>query len=252
MWGRQRRGRRLSTREDCIAAAVAVFRQMKSVEVVNPARVDLDHSLRRCFHAIPNPTTADCVPSVCSLPSQPAHPTFIAAQEDYSMHSVNRFSRTAPSAWLAGCAMTALLTASSASAQAPSPFLALAGSWSGGGQLKLEDGRSEKLSCRAFYTAKDGGVGLGIALRCASTSYKIELRSTLRYAGGRVTGTWEERSFNVGGSIAGRASSGVISMAFTGGANGTLSVNYGNTSQRVSITTGGAGFSNVSVSLSKG
>lgn len=128
----------------------------------------------------------------------------------------------------------------------------LAGTWSGGGQLKLSDGRSERLTCRAFYSPREGGSGLGLALRCASQSYRIELRSSMRVAGGRVSGTWEERSFNAGGAISGSAGSGSLHLAFSGTMSGSMSVSYGASSQRVSITTGGAGLSSVSLSLSKG
>lgn len=157
------------------------------------------------------------------------------------------FSRAASMVALtAGCVVLAV------PALAQSPFNALAGNWSGSGQMQLEDGRSERLSCRAYYSPKDGGASMGIALRCASQSYKIELRSSLRYAGGRVSGTWEERSFNVGGAVAGRASAGALSMSFSGGLTGSMSVNYTGASQRVSISAGSGGLSNVSVNLSKG
>ena len=56
---------------------------------------------------------------------------------------------------------------------------------------------------RAFYTTKDDGAGLGLAIRCASTSNKIELRATLIYSGGKISGKWEERQFNAGGSVTG-------------------------------------------------
>lgn len=130
----------------------------------------------------------------------------------------------------------------------------LAGTWSGGGQIKLEDGRSERLSCRANYIAREGGSSLGMSIRCASQSYKIELRSSMRVVGGRVSGTWEERSFNAAGSLSGSSSSGNLSLAFSGTLNGSLSVSYGGSSQRVSIRTasGGGGISQVSVNLARG
>lgn len=137
-------------------------------------------------------------------------------------------------------------------AAAQTPFNALAGSWSGGGQIRLGDGRTERLSCRANYNPRAGGASMGMSIRCASPSYRIELRTSLQYAGGRVSGTWEERSYNVGGSIDGRASSGALNMSFSGNINGSLNVSYGGSSQRVSITTGSSGFSSVSLSLSKG
>lgn len=149
----------------------------------------------------------------------------------------------------AALAATPALLAPSASAE--SVLGGLAGTWSGGGQIRLADGRSERLTCRAFYNSRDGGNGLGIALRCASQSYKIELRSSVRLSGGRVSGTWEERSFNAGGEITGSASSGSLRLSFSGTMTGSMSVSYAGSSQRVSISTAGGELSSVSLSLSR-
>lgn len=137
------------------------------------------------------------------------------------------------------------------SSSAETALSGLAGTWSGGGQIRLSDGRSERLSCRAFYNPRDGGASLGIAIRCASQSYKIELRSSLKLASGRVSGTWEERSFNAGGAITGTAAPGSLSVAFSGSTTGSMSISYGGSSQRVSITSSGGELSGVSLSLMK-
>jgi hypothetical protein len=174
------------------------------------------------------------------------------------MQSVRPFPRLF-SRRLVGCAaissapLAMALAAIATPAAAQTPFNALAGSWSGGGQIRLGDGRTERLSCRANYNPRAGGSSMGMSIRCASPSYRIELRSSLQYAaGGQVSGTWEERSFNQAGTISGRASSGALNMSFSGNINGSLNVSYSGSSQRVSITTGGNGFSSVSLSLSKG
>ena len=144
------------------------------------------------------------------------------------------------------------IASAAAPATAQTALSGLAGNWSGGGQIRLQDGRSERISCRAFYTPRDGGSSMGLALRCASTSYKIEFRSSIQLNGSRVSGTWEERSFNAGGSVSGSASNGALDMAFSGTLSGSMSVSYGPSSQRVSINTGGGGVSSVSLSLSRG
>ena len=150
-------------------------------------------------------------------------------------------------------ALAALPAPSSAGAAlADSPFAQLAGSWSGSGQVILADGKSERLSCRGYYLLKDDGEGLGLAIRCASPAYKLDLRSALRYEGGRISGSWEERTFNAVGSVSGRAAGGSLNLAITGGGlNGSMSISYGGAQQAVSITAEGVGFKGVSMRLSR-
>lgn len=145
----------------------------------------------------------------------------------------------------------AMLAGQSAGAVAETNFGTLAGSWAGGGQVRLDDGRSERLTCRANYSAR-GGTGLGFSIRCASPSYKIELRSTLSNQDGRVSGSWEERTFNAAGAIAGRASIGSLNLNFSGSLSGSIAVTYGASSQRVVITSNGGGLRGISLNLSKG
>ena len=159
------------------------------------------------------------------------------------------FSRAISQSSLAGLAAMACLAVATPGQAQQAGLSGLAGNWSGGGQIMLSDGSKERVTCRAYYSPRDGGMGL--ALRCASQSYKIELRSALRVNGGRVTGTWEERSYNAGGAISGSSASGALHLSFSGSMSGSMNVSYGASSQRVSITTGGGGLSSVSLNLSK-
>ncbi len=136
-------------------------------------------------------------------------------------------------------------------ARGGNPFPQLAGSWSGGGQARFEDGKSERLSCRAYYTPKDAS-GMGLAIRCASTSYKIEIRSNLKYESGGISGSWEERTFNAEGSVSGKAGGGNINLTITGGGlNGTMAVSYGGSNQTVAINTTGIGLKGVQISMNR-
>lgn len=150
-------------------------------------------------------------------------------------------------------ATVGLLSGSSAMSQrADAPFATLTGTWSGRGQVRLEGGKNERISCKAYYTPKDGGTGVGIALRCASTSYTVNLRSLLSASGGRVTGSWEEETFNVSGSVTGRASPGNLAVSISGGGlNGSMSVSFGSSTQQVSINTSGSALRGISISLSR-
>lgn len=136
--------------------------------------------------------------------------------------------------------------------KAASSFAQLIGSWSGGGEVNFSDGKTERISCRAYYNAKGAGDELNLAIRCASASYRIEVRANLLNDGGRLSGRWEERTFNAEGDITGKASSGTLSMTIAGGISGAMSVSYGLSSQSVSISTEGTNLKGVSISLSRG
>jgi hypothetical protein len=146
----------------------------------------------------------------------------------------------------------ALSPLASSVARADSLFSVLNGSWAGAGQIKLEGGSTESLKCRAYYTAKDEGSGLGLAIRCASASNKIELRATLAYQSGKISGNWEERQFNAAGSVTGQASNSRVSLSITGGGfSGSMTVTVNGGTQSVSILTNGIGLKAVNINLSR-
>ena len=144
-----------------------------------------------------------------------------------------------------------LVSAQPGAANAEGAFPRLAGSWSGNGQVVLDQGKSEQISCRAYYTAKSAGADLALAIRCASSSYKIEMRATLSQQNGQVTGQWEERTFNAAGAVSGRATDTGLNLAISGAVSGTMSVISGDASQRIEIKTVGTGLSGVTISLAR-
>jgi hypothetical protein len=155
-------------------------------------------------------------------------------------------------AWQLALAIVVAATAFAGAARADSPFSALNGSWAGAGQIRLEGGSTESLKCRAYYTSKDDGDGLGLAIRCASASNKIELRANLNYERGKISGNWEERQFNAAGSVTGQASASRFNLAITGGGfSGSMSVSVNGSSQSVSIQTNGIGLKAVNINLSR-
>lgn len=148
----------------------------------------------------------------------------------------------------------AILSATAGAAPSPAaetnPLSALAGSWRGSGSIRFEGGKSEALTCRGNYTSGQAGARLNLALRCASATSKIELRSALNYANGKVSGAWEERTFNASGQLSGHAKHGRLDVAISGGGlSGRMAVNFSRVSQTVSIETGGDGSSRVAVRL---
>jgi hypothetical protein len=136
-------------------------------------------------------------------------------------------------------------------AVAGSPFSALVGTWSGKGTARLEGGKSERLSCKGYYKGS-GGSELRLNIICANPSTKVELRSVLKYAGGRVTGTWEERNFNQAGTISGSATDDKLRLSIDGAAlTGRLSVSIGGSTQSVSLSTEGSALKGVSITFAR-
>ncbi len=138
-----------------------------------------------------------------------------------------------------------------AAAAADSPFNALAGTWNGSGTAQFDGGKTESLRCKGYYTNGSGGTNLGLSIRCANASAKVELRANLNYADGTVTGDWEERTYNQSGSVTGKATSSKLSLAISGGISGSMSVSLGGGSQQVSVSTSGPVLKGINISFSR-
>jgi hypothetical protein len=129
------------------------------------------------------------------------------------------------------------------------PFNTLLGSWGGTGEYSLADGTRERIKCNAYYTG--GGTQLGMAIRCSGGNSKIEIRSKLNSSSGRITGHWEERTFNAEGDASGTATGDRITLQITGAVLGNMSVTYTASSQTVSIATTNIALRSVNITLNR-
>lgn len=146
-----------------------------------------------------------------------------------------------------------MVPAAHAQPASESTFAELGGSWNGRGNVRFSDGKSERITCRAYYNPKGSGDELNLAIRCASVSYKIEIRARLVNENGKLSGRWEERTFNAEGDVTGRASAGNIKMDIAGGGlTASMSVSYEGSNQAVSISTEGSNLKGVTINLSRG
>jgi len=84
-----------------------------------------------------------------------------------------------------------------------SPFKELPGRWVGEGRLGLKDGKTEQVKCRATYFLSDSTDELKQNIRCASASGKIEVKSVVDHREGKLSGTWNELIYNLGGELRG-------------------------------------------------
>lgn len=149
---------------------------------------------------------------------------------------------------LATLVLTGLFMSTPSQQASATPFDTLLGSWRGSGTVRLNTG-TERLTCNAYYTG--GGSRLGMAIRCNSPSGKVEIRSKLSLSGNRLSGNWEERTYNASGSASGTANPGRISIRVSGTIRGSMVVSFSKSRQSVSISVAGSPLQAVKVSLSR-
>lgn len=83
-------------------------------------------------------------------------------------------------------------------------FRPLLGWWTGKGRLGFSNGKTEDVRCRATYRRTETGNGVRQALRCATASGSIEVKSTVVRQGEELTGTWSETKYNFNGEVTGK------------------------------------------------
>lgn len=149
---------------------------------------------------------------------------------------------------MSAATILASLIVTALAAHAATPFSGLHGTWSGAGQFRLENGKTETIRCSASYVPR--GSGLGLSLRCASASNRVELRATLTSRGDRVSGSWEERSYNASGRVSGMAVGDTLRLQIEGGGlAGTMLVRTTGGSQSISVRTDTTALKGVNISL---
>lgn len=152
----------------------------------------------------------------------------------------------------AAVGLSLMVSAGVAAAALESPFSNLSGSWSGPGVITLASGAKENIRCRATYNVAASGHNLTIALRCASESYKFELQSSVSHSNGAVTGFWNEKTYGVGGTIAGNGTPGRIQVIASGPFSAQLALSTRADRQSISIRSPGSPLSDVAISLNRG
>jgi hypothetical protein len=147
--------------------------------------------------------------------------------------------------------METVMAPSVALADASALFKQLVGSWRGEGELVLDDGTSERLSCTGYYVLKSEGRGLSIASLCKSPKQKFEFRSLVAENGDSISGQWEERTYHATGNVSGNVSGTTIKLSFSGTIEGTVSIAMTGKTHSVNVTAAGSGIKGVSISLTR-
>ena len=131
------------------------------------------------------------------------------------------------------------------------PFDDYAGNWSGNGTITIADSGTERIRCRGTYTVDAAGNGLHQNIKCASDSYKFELRSNVEASGSKITGSWSEETRNANGGIDGTISgSEITALVQTNGYAATFNVSTRGGKQNINISSKGE-LRGVTMALSK-
>jgi len=145
-----------------------------------------------------------------------------------------------------------LLWASPGHAQS-GPFAGLAGSWSGSGTIGTSNGERERIRCRASYAVNSGGNSLRQSLRCASDSYRFDLGTDVRHAGGDIHGSWSEATRGINGNLSGTVRGSEIRARTDGpGFAANLAMSTRGHRQAVTIQATGGDITEVSITLGRG
>jgi len=156
---------------------------------------------------------------------------------------------TGPARGLVGSLVAFLLVASAAHGQSD-PFAPLAGAWSGIGVVKLTEGGSERIKCRAVYELANQST-VTLRLTCASDTYKIALSGTMQDHDGAITGSWSESTRKVEGILSGRVHDNRIVVKTSGVIPATLSLTTAGARQSALLQPEGAKVRSVSITLNR-
>jgi len=150
-------------------------------------------------------------------------------------------------------ALSVLTSPSFAQQPDEGPFAALPGTWAGSGTIALSSGAKERIRCRATYRLDNNSSNLRLELSCTSDSYKFELQSHITYNDRTISGSWNETTRGVGGTITGSAAGNRIQARAEGQTfTAILAMNTRGPRQSVSIESPGSEMSRITIDLTRG
>lgn len=140
-------------------------------------------------------------------------------------------SVTALAATVAALSLAVVLPAS---AQASDPFEALKGEWKGGGTVTPMGGDPVPVACKVTYDLS--GERLAQNLRCAGEDTTIKTETRMTDKGGKVSGSWYEKSYDRTGGLNGTATDKTIHARISGDKfSGRMSINLTDRGHTINI-----------------
>ncbi len=110
------------------------------------------------------------------------------------------------------------------------------GTWSGSGEVVLEDGRQETINCKIWSTIEVNGTRAYHKVKCKNDNNKINVRLKLIAENGGIIGDWSA-SGAVEGLIQGTVSGNSLNLQLSGRKiSATLKLSASNCRQKMSLT----------------
>ena len=135
---------------------------------------------------------------------------------------------------LAALILLAALAASAATPAAADPFDQLSGDWKGGGTVTPANGDPKKVACKATYKVAGGSMTQN--LRCAGADYSIDTNVKLTNKGGKIKGSWNEKTYDANGGVTGTAKDKTIHAKITGDKfSGRMSIHVSDAGHEINI-----------------
>jgi hypothetical protein len=114
------------------------------------------------------------------------------------------------------------------------PFDTLKGYWTGGGTVSPVNGKPEKVSCHVTYNV--AGSAVSQIIRCAGTDYKINTSAKFNYSGGKISGSWNESTYDANGGVTGTAKGNTVHARISGDKfSGRMSINISGKGHSINI-----------------
>ena len=117
----------------------------------------------------------------------------------------------------------------------------------------MTDGSQEAIRCKARYKIGSGGDALAINVLCASDSYRVHILSTIAIQGQTFSGSWQETTRQISGSLTGSIPAPDTYQASleTMGGGLQLGARTNGTQQAITITSQGSDIAKASILLRK-
>ena len=132
----------------------------------------------------------------------------------------------------------------------PDGLKSFAGSWSGGGTVRMSNGTTQKIKCRGSVSA--GGSSARQQITCASTNLRLSISSNISVSGSSLRGTLRESVQGFTAGLSGSTTGNGFHVSLSGrntSASGSISGSARSMSISISVT--GKTIASVQVSLSK-